>query len=138
MYPGDALAVVDTPIGRIGLSICYDVRFPELFRRLVDQGASVFTVPAAFTKVTGLAHWHVLLRARAIENLAYVIAAGQYGEHSDQRLTFGHSMIVDPWGRILAEQAEGNCHVAAEIDPQLPAKIRAEFPALANRRLEKA
>lgn len=137
MYPGDALAAVDTPIGKIGLSICYDVRFPELFRRLVDQGATVFTVPAAFTKVTGLAHWHVLLRARAIENLAFVIAAGQYGEHPDKRSTFGHSMIIDPWGRILAEQAEGNCHVAAEVDPQLPAKIRTEFPALANRRLEK-
>jgi nitrilase len=136
MYPGDALASVATPIGRIGLSICYDVRFPEMFRRLVDEGATVFTVPAAFTKVTGLAHWHVLLRARAVENLAYVIAAGQYGEHPDKRTTFGHSMIVDPWGRILAEQAEGNCHVAAEVDPQLPSKIRAEFPALANRRLE--
>ena len=134
MLPGDELCCVDTPLGRIGLTICYDVRFPEMFRRLVERGASVFTVPAAFTKVTGTAHWHVLLRARAIENLAYVIAAGQYGDHADKRTTFGHSLIIDPWGRILAEQPAGNCHVAADLNPDLPAKIRAEFPALANRR----
>jgi nitrilase len=135
MYPGDDLVAVDTPIGRVGLTICYDIRFPELYRRLVDDGASVFTVPAAFTAVTGEAHWHTLLRARAIENLAYVIAPGQYGTHPDGRSTFGHSLICDPWGRILAEQAEGNCLVAADIDPGLPAKLRNEFPALANRRL---
>ncbi len=135
MYPGDDPVAVDTPIGRVGLTICYDVRFPELFRRLVDDGASVFTVPAAFTVVTGEAHWHTLMRARAIENLAYVIAPGQYGAHPDGRSTFGHSLICDPWGRILAEQAEGNCFVAADIDPDLPAKLRSEFPALANRRL---
>jgi len=134
MYPGDELACVDSPIGRIGLTICYDLRFPEMFRRLVDDGATVYTVPAAFTKVTGTAHWHTLLRARAIENLAYVIAPGQYGEHPDERTTFGHSLIIDPWGRILAEQAAGNCHIAADVDPELPAKLRAEFPALANRR----
>lgn len=134
MFPGDDLVCVDTPVGRIGLTICYDVRFPEMFRRLVENGATVFTVPAAFTAVTGAAHWHTLLRARAIENLAYVIAAGQYGDHADERSTYGHSMIVDPWGRVLAEQAAGNCHVVADIDAQLPAKIRAEFPALANRR----
>ncbi|MGI9272816.1 MAG: carbon-nitrogen hydrolase family protein [Woeseiaceae bacterium] len=134
MYPGDDLVCVDTPIGRIGLTICYDLRFPEMFRHLIDDGATVFTVPAAFTKVTGTAHWHTLLRARAIENLAYVIAPGQYGEHADNRSTFGHSMIIDPWGRIIAEQAEGNCHVAADIDPDLPLKLRAEFPALKNRR----
>jgi len=135
MYPGDEPVIVTTPAGRIGLTICYDVRFPELYRRLVDDGATVFTVPAAFTKVTGAAHWHTLLRARAIENLAYVIAPGQYGEHADNRNTYGHSMIIDPWGRVLAEQAAGNCHVAAEIDPDLPAKLRSEFPALSNRRL---
>jgi len=135
MFPGDDPVTVDTPAGRLGLTICYDVRFPELYRRLVDAGATVFTVPAAFTRVTGKAHWQTLLRARAIENLAYVIAPGQYGEHADNRTTYGHSSIIDPWGKVLAEQAEGNCHVAAEIDPELPAKLRREFPALANRRL---
>ena len=135
MYPGDDAVAVDTPAGRIGLTICYDLRFPELFRHLVDDGATVFTVPAAFTKATGEAHWQMLLRARAVENLAYVIAAGQYGEHPDGRSTYGHSVIIDPWGRILAEQAAGDCHLAAEIDPNMPAKLRSEFPALANRRL---
>jgi nitrilase len=135
MYPGDEPATVDTPAGRVGLTICYDVRFPELFRNLVDDGATFFTVPAAFTKVTGTAHWSTLLRARAIENLAYVVAAGQYGEHPDNRATYGHSMIIDPWGEVLAEQADGNCFVAADIDPGLPAKLRGEFPALSNRRL---
>lgn len=135
MFPGDELVCVDAPIGRIGLAICYDMRFPEMFRKLVDDGATVFTVPAAFTKVTGGAHWHALLRARAIENLAYVIAPGQYGDHADDRTTYGHSIIIDPWGRILAEQASGNCVVVADIDPDLPTKLRAEFPALANRRI---
>ena len=135
MYPGDEPAAVDTPAGRIGLTICYDVRFPELYRNLVDDGATIFTVPAAFTKVTGTAHWSTLLRARAIENLAYVVAAGQYGEHPDNRATYGHSMIIDPWGEVLAEQADGNCFVAADIDPGLPEKLRGEFPALSNRRL---
>lgn len=135
MVPGDEVVTQDTPVGRVGLTICYDLRFPELFRQLVDVGATLFTVPAAFTATTGKAHWHVLLRARAIENLAYVIAAGQYGEHPDGRSTYGHSLIVDPWGRILAEVADGDCHVAADIDPELPAKLRSEFPALANRRL---
>jgi len=135
MYPGDDVVTVDTPCGRVGLTICYDVRFPELFRQLVDAGATVFTVPAAFTATTGKAHWHTLLRARAIENLAYVIAPGQYGEHPDRRSTYGHSLIIDPWGRILAEAADNNCHIAADIDPGLPAKLRSEFPALSNRRL---
>lgn len=135
MYPGDEPVTVTTPAGHIGLTICYDLRFPELYRKLVDDGATFFTVPAAFTKVTGEAHWLTLLRARAIENLAYVVAPGQYGEHPDKRATYGHSMIIDPWGKVLAEQAEGNCYVAADIDPDLPAKLRSEFPALTNRRL---
>ena len=135
MYPGDDVVALDTPAGRLGLTICYDLRFPELFRRLVDDGVTLFTVPAAFTATTGEAHWHVLLRARAIENLAYVIAPGQYGRHPDNRSTYGHSLICDPWGRVLAEQAEGNAVVAAEIDPTLPARLRKEFPALSNRRL---
>ena len=136
MYPGDEPVTVDTPAGRLGLTICYDLRFPELFRRLVDDGATLFTVPAAFTVTTGKAHWHTLLRARAIENLAYVIAPGQYGDHPDNRSTFGHSLICDPWGRVLAEQAEGNAAVVAELDPGLLAKLRSEFPALSNRRLK--
>jgi len=135
MYPGDETAIVDTPIGTIGLTICYDVRFPELFRTLVDQGATVFTVPAAFTVVTGTAHWHTLLRARAIENLAWVIAAGQFGTHADGRQTFGHSLICDPWGRIVSERADGNAVVAAEIDTEAALHLRQEFPALMNRRL---
>jgi len=136
MYPGDEVVTVNAPCGRLGLSICYDLRFPEMFRRLVDDGATVFTVPAAFTVTTGKAHWHILLRARAIENLAYVIAAGQYGQHPDRRSTFGHSLICDPWGRVLAERADGNCIVTADIDPELPARLRSEFPALANRKLK--
>ncbi len=135
MFPGDDVVTVDTPIGRVGLTICYDLRFPEMFRRLVDEGATVFTVPAAFTVTTGMAHWHTLQRARAIENLAYVIAPGQYGEHPDKRSTYGHSLICDPWGRILAEEPNGNCVVAADIDPALPTRLRSEFPALSNRRL---
>ena len=135
LYPGAEIVAVETPAGRVGLTICYDLRFPELFRQLVDAGSTLFTVPAAFTATTGEAHWHTLLRARAIENLAYVIAPGQYGLHPDNRSTFGHTLICDPWGRILAEQAEGNCVVAADIDPELPARLRSEFPALSNRRL---
>ncbi len=135
MFPGDEVVSVDTPCGRIGLTICYDLRFPELFRQLVDAGATVFTVPAAFTVTTGKAHWHTLLRARAIENLAYVIAPGQTGDHPDGRSTYGHSLIVDPWGQILAEASAGNCHIAADIDPARINKLRHEFPALANRRL---
>ncbi len=135
MYPGSDVVTADTPAGRVGLTICYDLRFPEMFRQLVDAGATLFTVPAAFTATTGKAHWHTLLRARAIENLSYVIASGQFGTHPDNRATFGHSLIVDPWGQVLAEQAEGNAAVAADIDPELPAKLRREFPALSNRRL---
>lgn len=135
MYPGEDVATVDTPAGTVGLTICYDLRFPELYRQLVDAGATLFTVPAAFTRITGKAHWKTLLRARAIENLAYVIAAGQYGDHPDNRATYGHSMIVDPWGEVLAEQGEGDCAVVADIDPDAPARLRSEFPALANRRL---
>lgn len=133
MTPGDELVVQDTPAGCLGLSICYDLRFPELYRKLNEMGADVFSVPAAFTWVTGDAHWHTLLRARAIENLSYVIAPGQFGQHSDGRSTYGHSMIIDPWGQILAEAAEGNCVIIAELDLNLPHKLRREFPALDHR-----
>jgi predicted amidohydrolase len=102
---GDALTVVDTPIGRLGLSICYDLRFPELYRALVDQGAMLIAVPAAFTVPTGEAHWHVLLRARAIETECHIVAAAQCGAHTDGRATFGHSLAVDPWGMVLADAA---------------------------------
>lgn len=135
MYPGDDAVHVKTPAGILGVTICYDVRFPELYRRLVSEGACLFSVPAAFTVVTGQAHWHTLLRARAIENLAYVIAAGQYGEHPDGRSTFGHSLIVDPWGHVLAELPEGAGHVAADLDTQKLQQLRVEFPVLGNRRL---
>lgn len=135
MYPGDEPVAVTTPFGMIGLTICYDLRFPELFRHLVDAGAIVFTVPAAFTETTGRAHWHTLLRARAIENLAWVIAPGQAGTHADGRSTYGHSLIVDPWGRIVDEVDEGNGVAVANIDPERVAKLRREFPALDNRRL---
>ncbi|MDX1517769.1 MAG: carbon-nitrogen hydrolase family protein [Woeseiaceae bacterium] len=136
MMPGDDLVVVETPVGVLGLTICYDVRFPELYRALVERGASLFSVPAAFTVVTGNAHWHTLLRARAIENLAWVIAPGQFGSHADGRSTFGHSLISDPWGRIVAEQADGNAVVVADIDPDAQTRLRREFPALSNRRLD--
>jgi nitrilase len=135
MYPGDDPVVVKTPGGVLGLTICYDLRFPELYRKLVDDGASLFSVPAAFTAVTGKAHWHTLLQARAIENLAYVIAAAQYGDHPDRRSTFGHSLIIDPWGQILAELPEGDGHVAADVDMARLDKLRSEFPVLGNRRL---
>ena len=134
MVPGDDPVTVDTPIGRLGLTICYDIRFPELYRRLVDQGATAFSVAAAFTQVTGAAHWHILIRARAIENLAYVIAAAQQGGHPNGRLTYGHSMIVDPWGRILAEKSDGEGLVIATIEPAMPDTLRTGFPALAHRR----
>jgi nitrilase len=134
LRPGSETAVVDTPVGRLGLSICYDLRFPELYRSLVDQGATIFTVPAAFTETTGRAHWQPLLRARAIENLCYVIAAGQHGVHADKRKTFGHSMIVNPWGEVMSIQADGNGIVVADVDTDLVVRTRASFPALTHRR----
>jgi nitrilase len=135
MDPGDQPQVVDTAAGRLGLSICYDLRFPELYRSLVGEGAELFSVPSAFTFATGTAHWHTLLRARAIENLAYVVAAGQHGTHPNGRATFGHSLIVDPWGQVVAEQESGDCVVVAEIDLSLSRRLREEFPVLRHRRL---
>lgn len=135
MYPGDDVVVVPTPLGTLGLSICYDLRFPELYRELVDAGATLLSVPAAFTETTGRAHWHTLLKARAVENLAYVIAPGQTGTHPDGRSTYGHSVIVDPWGKVLGELESGSGVVVAPIDLDRVKRLRREFPALANRRL---
>jgi len=133
--PGDVIRVVDTPHGRLGLAVCYDLRFPELFRRMAAEGATWFTVPSAFTVPTGRAHWEVLLRARAIENLAGVVAAGQWGRHSNGRETYGDSLIIDHWGRVLARRPEGEGVVIAALDGGSQAEVRGGFPALAHRRL---
>ena len=135
MNAGRDLVVVPSSVGQLGLSICYDLRFPEFYRRLVELGSTVFSIPAAFTATTGKAHWHSLLRARAIENLAYVVAAGQHGSHPGGRTTFGHSMIIDPWGRILAEHAQGEAVVAAAIDLNYLQKTRKQMPIASHRRI---
>ncbi|MCG8993843.1 carbon-nitrogen hydrolase family protein [Laribacter hongkongensis] len=132
--PGDTPVAVDTPLGRLGLSVCYDLRFPELYRHLGEMTALV--LPAAFTAVTGEAHWEVLLRARAIENQCYAIAAAQGGVHSSGRRTHGHSMIIDPWGRIVAELPEGEGVLWADLDPALLASVRNRLPALRHRVLQ--
>jgi nitrilase len=134
MAPGDATVVIDTPAGRLGLSICYDVRFPELYRRLVAAGAQWLVVPSAFTVPTGEAHWEPLLRARAIENLCYVVASGQWGLHANGRRTWGHSVIIDFWGRILAQLPEGEGVITGAIDLAAQAAARRSIPALAHRR----
>ena len=133
--PGSAAVVADLPDARLGLSICYDMRFPHLYRALAKAGASLIAVPAAFTRTTGEAHWHVLLRARAIETGAFVIAAAQGGHHEDGRDTYGHSLIVDPWGKILAEAGTEPGIVFAEIDPAESAAVRQRLPSLANDRV---
>lgn len=135
MAPGHAPVVVDTPVGRLGLAICYDVRFPELFRHLSAAGAQLFTLPAAFTVPTGRAHWDILLRARAIENLCYLLAPGQAGLHANGRETYGHSMIIDPWGEVLAAQDQGEGVVVADLDLDQQRDTRERFPALSHRRL---
>lgn len=135
-YTGGARAVVaDLPWGRLGVAICYDVRFPALYRALAEAGAEILSAPAAFTRQTGEAHWHVLQRARAIETGSFMISAAQGGRHEDGRETYGHSLIVDPWGRVLAE-SEGNEPgvILAEIDMALVADARARIPALRHAR----
>lgn len=133
---GKTPVVVDTPIGRLGLSICFDLRFPELFRALVDAGATVISLPAAFTEATGRAHWETLIRARAIENQVVVLAAGQVGAHANGRHTWGHSMIVDAWGQVLANAGSTADTVAlAQWQPQAQQQLRASFPVLSLRRL---
>ncbi len=131
--PGDQVSVVDSPFGKLGLAVCYDLRFPELFRQLVDAGAELFVVPAAFTAITGKAHWEVLVRARAIENFCYVIAAAQGGYHINGRETYGHSMIVDSWGRVLDCLPSGSGYVVANVEQELIANTRRNFPALQHR-----
>ena len=133
--PGSEMVIADTPVGKLGLSVCYDMRFPELYRELVSRGAEWLAMPAAFTVPTGRAHWETLLRARAIENLCYVVAPAQSGTHSSGRETYGDSLIVDYWGQILSRLAKGAGVITAEIDLAKQAETRARFPALDNRRL---
>jgi predicted amidohydrolase len=133
--PGTDVVCVDVEGVRVGLSICYDLRFPELYRRLAVDGARVVVVPAAFTTHTGRDHWEVLLRARAIENQCYVVAAGQSGEHDPGRSCYGHSMVVDPWGTVVAQAVDGPGLVVADLALDRVERIRTELPSLANRRL---
>ena len=132
--PGESTTIVDTPLGPLGLSICYDLRFPDLYRALSDAGATVLSIPAAFTVPTGEAHWHVLLRARAIEAGVFVIAAAQAGEHEDGRRTYGHSLIVDPWGKVLLDMGEQQGIGFAEVDPAQVDEVRRGLPAIRHRR----
>ena len=131
--PGNKVVVVDSPFGRIGLAVCYDLRFPELFRAM--KNVDIITLPAAFTETTGKMHWEVLVRARAIENLAYVVAAAQWGYHVSGRETHGNSMIVDPWGHVLDRLPRGSGVVVAEVNPSYQASLRASLPALLHRTL---
>jgi deaminated glutathione amidase len=132
--PGSQLQVFETPFGRLGLAVCYDLRFPEFFRKMGEQGVDIILVPSAFTAETGAAHWELLVRARAIENLCYIIAPDQGGFHLNGRKTFGHSMIVDPWGGVLACQKTGSGFVMADIDLDRLEKVRTAFPVLNHRR----
>ena len=129
------MVVADTPVGRLGLSVCYDMRFPELYRDLTAQGAEWLAMPAAFTVPTGRAHWETLLRARAIENLCYVVAPAQSGTHTSGRETYGDTLIVDYWGQVLTRLPKGTGVITADIDLAKQAETRARFPALDNRRL---
>ena len=131
---GDAAGVVDTPVGMVGASICYDLRFADLYRALSDAGATILSVPAAFTRPTGAAHWHVLLRARAIEAGAYVVAAAQTGVHDDGRATYGHSLVVDPWGEVILDMGEAEGLAFVDLDPADVAAVRSRIPVLNHRR----
>lgn len=133
--PGTQPVTVDTPAGRLGLAVCYDVRFPELFRELLAQGAEWFTLPSAFTVPTGRAHWELLLRARAVENLCYMVAPAQSGFHENGRETHGDSLIVEPWGRVLARLPRGTGVITAELDLARQRRLRQDFPAVRHRRL---
>lgn len=132
--PGSEIVVAEALGRRIGMSVCYDLRFPELYRRLAAEGAQILVVPAAFTVTTGRDHWEILLRARAIENQAFVIAAGQHGVHADGTASYGHSMVIDPWGTVLAEAPDGEGIVVADLDFGRLDDLRARLPALRHRR----
>jgi len=133
--PGTEIVATETAFGTLGLSVCYDLRFPELYRKLVDKGAIALAVPAAFTLVTGKDHWHVLLRARAIESQCYVIAAAQTGKHFGTRVSYGHALVCDPWGTVLAECGEGEGYALARIDYAALERVRSSLPSLKHRRL---
>ncbi len=133
--PGDTPVAVDTPFGRLGLTVCYDLRFPELYRRLSDQGVELIVVPSAFTVRTGRAHWEVLVRSRAIENLSYVVASAQGGYHANGRETYGDSMIVSPWGEVLDRLARGSGVVLADMDRRFIEQTRTQFPSLQHRKI---
>ena len=133
IVPGESVVMFDAPFGRVGLAVCYDLRFPELFRAMGE--CTLMIVTAAFTHTTGLAHWEVLLRARAIENQCYVLASAQGGLHPNGRRTFGHSMLIDPWGEIKSVLAEGEGVVSGEIDPTYLASVRESLPALKHRKM---
>ena len=133
--PGTEVVSFETPAGVVGLSVCYDVRFPELFRELLSQGAEWFTLPSAFTVPTGRAHWELLLRARAVENLCYLVAPAQSGFHENGRETHGDSMIVEPWGRVLARLPRGTGVITAELDLARQRRLRQDFPSVRHRRL---
>ncbi len=132
--PGGEVVVIPTPFGRLGLAVCYDVRFPELFRQMLSKQVEIIVLPTAFTYTTGVAHWDVLVRARAIENLSYVIAACQTGVHVNGRKTYGHSMMVNPWGEVIVSLPQEPGVIVAEIDLEKLHQVRHDFPALAHRR----
>jgi len=134
--PGDEEVVADAGGLRIGMAVCYDLRFPELFRIMALRGARAISLPSAFTVPTGRAHWEVLVRARAIENQVFMIAAGQIGKHPPHHESYGHSMIVDPWGVVLAEAPDEECFVAADLDLEAQEQVREKLPSLAHRRPE--
>lgn len=135
VLPGHEPVVAEPAFGNVGMSICYDLRFPELYRFLADQGAEILTVPAAFTLWTGKDHWEVLLRARAIENTCWLVAPAQVGRHGGNRQTYGNAMIVDPWGTVVARCSDGPGFCLAELSPEVLASVRAQIPCLSHRRL---
>lgn len=131
--PGSEIVTTAAPFGTLGLTVCYDLRFPYQFQSLVDAGAMAITVPSAFTASTGAAHWHALLRARAIETQCYILAPAQHGQHNERRRSYGHSLVIDPWGRITAELADGDGILLAEIEPDQVASVRRQLPSLTHR-----